>query len=314
MIWRVRGLIVLILMAGCGKDAAAPAPSSPPAPPVALALDAGIDAGPTTDGDNALISAGAEPRQRLAYRFQQGAKVALAIETELERTLPTGEGPLPTMKTEFETEVMAVAADGIGTLRSTVTKVGTVERAGATVDETHVARQAALLQGAVITFRVAPDGTVSDSAITLAARDVTPAMLDEAKAALEPFTRTGKLPTEPVGVGAKWRRTTIESPGGVQIANRAEYEVTAIAGTQVTYRLTATFGGAEHQTVHGPGIAIDVTNIRGAGTGTGTFDLATATTIGEYSQKLELDMTAAGEKATAMLRSGYRAYGLQSAP
>lgn len=312
MIWLVRRLIVLILMAGCGKDAAAPPPSSPP--PATGARDAGIDAGAATDGDNALISAGAEPRQKLAYRFQKGAKVALAIETELERTLPTGEGPLPTMKTEFETEVMDVAADGIGTLRSTVTKVGTVERAGATVDETHVARQAALLQGAVITLRVAPDGTVTDSAITLAARDVTPAMLEEAKAALEPFTRMSKLPAEPVGVGATWRRTTIESPGGVRIANRAEYEVTAIAGTQVSYRLTATFGGADHQTVQGPGIAIDVTNIRGAGTGTGTFDLATATTVGDYAQKLELDMTAAGEKATAMLRSGYRAYGLQSAP
>lgn len=314
MIWLVRRLIVLILVAGCGKDAAAPPASSQSPPPVAGARDAGIDAGAATDGDNALMSAGAEPRQKLAYRFQKGAKVALALETDLERTLPTGEGPLPTMKTEFETEVMDVSADGIGTLRTTVKKVGTVEREGATVDESHVARQAALLVGAVITFRVAPDGTVTDSAISLSARDVTPETTAEAKAALDPFTRMSKLPAEPVGVGAKWRRTTIESPGGVRIANRAEYEVTAIAGTQVTYRLTATFGGAEHQTVQGPGIAIDVTNIRGAGAGTGTFDLATATTIGEYSQKLELDMTAAGEKATAMLRSGYRAYGLQSAP
>jgi hypothetical protein len=312
MIWLVRRLIVLILMAGCGNEAKSPPPSSQPTPPAAR--DAGVAAGLPADADNGLMSPGAEPRQKLAYAFVKGAKVALAIETDLERTLPTGEGPLPTMKTEFETEVMDVAADGTGTLRSTVKKVGTVERAGATVDQSHVARQAALLEGAVITFKVAPDGTVTDSAITLSARDVTPEMTEEAKGALEPFTRMSKLPAEPVGVGAKWRRTSVERPGGVRIANRAEYEVTAIAGTKVTYRLTATFGGAEHQTVQGPGIAIDVTNIRGAGAGSGTFDLATATTIGEYSQKLELDMTAAGEKATAMLRSGYRAYGLQSAP
>lgn len=264
-----------------------------------------------------VLDAGAAPRQRLQHRLTAGTHTVLVVEVDLDRTGPTGDGPLPTLVTTLDVRVESVTGDR-AKLKTTVTKVGASSRDGAAVPTEAIAAQAALLEGAVVTSTVLPDGSISELSVKLPARDVPPDLAAAATRQLSVMEKMAlRLPAAPIGVGGAWRYTVDDAPTGIPVHAQTTVTVTALTATHLTYELTTTLRGDDHR-MQAAGMDLMVTKLAGSGKGKGTVDLTSWAQTSELVQSLAFDMAASGETASASMTQAIRiaspAQGAQSAP
>ena len=239
-----------------------------------------------------IVAPGAEPRRPLRYHFRAGALAKLAVEVDFDRTGPTGSGPLPTMTLALNLEVLAVAADGAATIRTTVTSVDARSRPGANVAREQVLAQADLLVGAVITSTVSPVGATHDTKVTLAARDATADLVAQASAQLRDFEKLAmRLPADPIGVGGSWKYVTRTAPLGSEVTMTTTVTVTSIAGDRIGYTSVTAISGDDHGIVD-HGMRLDIHGIGGTGTATGAFDLASPLSVVASALTLKFEMIA----------------------
>jgi hypothetical protein len=155
------------------------------------------------------------------------------------------------------------------------------------------------IKGLAISTTLAPDGKITDAKLDAGGKQLTAAgqqQYDALAGNLEDLAL--RLPTEPVGAGAKWRSSRQVHRGGLATTATATVEVTKLEGTRLGYAVAIESTGPD-QTVTQAGASVDVKHIHGAGQGTGTIDLATLATTGELALELASEMATQGD-ATPM--------------
>jgi hypothetical protein len=246
-----------------------------------------------------LVSPGVPPLRQLRYALPKGMTVPFEIAMDV--SLVTGGlgGVMPTFVFDLDLTVENVLPDGRMQLRTTITDASARDRPDEKVDAKAVASRVAMIKGLAITATLTPDGKLVDAKVDTDA----PTKLSEANAAqasslTQSFEHIAMpLPTVPVGVGATWTTSRELEQNGMKTTTLNTVELTAIAGDKLTFRLVTEIRGPV-QTVTQQNIAIDVTELSGSGSGSGTLDLAHFVMTGTLDAKLHADMTAQGQKST----------------
>jgi hypothetical protein len=280
----VTRIALVIVIAGACKEKQAPPPASPPRQ--------GIE----------MVHRGAMPHQPLRYQLTRGVRTAVELELDVDMVTPSFQRAMPTTVTVMEVGADEVLADGSAKVRTKILGAMARERPGAEVSLEAVNAQAALLRGVEITGTLTPRGKVQGPRV-------------EASAGVPPKTASGiaalvaqaeevamPLPEPGVGVGATWRvrRDVIEL--GIKMETLTEIEVTSIDGPRVGYVMrTEARGDDQRATIEGT--PVDVTKIRGSGTGKGVIDLSRMVVFGEQSVELGFDVKAMAASGSAQSSS-----------
>lgn len=280
----VTRIALVIVIAGACKEKQAAPPAAPPRQ--------GIE----------MVHRGAMPHQPLRYQLTRGVRTAVELELDVDMVTPTFQRTMPTTVTVMEVGADEVLADGSAKVRTKILRAMARERAGAAVSLEAVNAQAAMLSGVEITGTLTPRGKVQAPRV-------------EASAGVPPKTASGiaalvaqaeevamPLPEPGVGVGATWRvrRDVVEL--GIKMETLTEIEVTSIDGPRVGYVMrTEARGDDQHATIDGT--PVDVTKIRGSGTGQGVIDLSRMVVFGEQSVELGFDVRAMAASGSAQSSS-----------
>lgn len=262
---------------GCGilgDDAAAP--DTEPAPTEATTTTV------MPAGEPTLLDPGAEPRTELRLELAPGTETTLAVTTDLAITQTGGDGrrqrldspPITQWITyaitdlgpdgaEVDLEVVAAFAQAEGT--------GLAPEAVADLDEA-LAGIVGTTGGATITDRGQVEGATFD-----VPDDAPSAVVDQLDAVEAQVAALGPpLPTEPVGVGARWEARAAMPLQGATVRTTTTYTLTSLDGGAVAYeaeiRLEA---GAQDLAIAGldEGTTARLASTSGAGTATGVQQL-----------------------------------------
>lgn len=279
--------LAICLSLACTKNEAPAAPEAEPAP-AAEAEPAPSASGPASSTEateeeppleirasTRLISAGKEPRTALRWRFEEGAKERLEIETKLSTKMPAGESIRPAAIYGLSLEVREVAPDGTAQVAFSVDSLEVGKAAG--MPESQMARMKEALdkmKGKSGTYVVSSRGIVSE------------ARLEGTQAGDEGFERlvrqllqktTIPVPEEAVGPGAQWAVDRSLRDAQIRID-----EVTTVAlgkrkGTSVTLEASVAIRGEEQTITKGAGVpvggSITMKEAKGQGTIKGRWDL-----------------------------------------
>ncbi len=241
-----------------------------------------------------LLGSGAEPRQVIAYALPKGTHTSVELAMDVTVSAGAQGTTLPTFVLTLDEEVVDVLPDHRMKLRTAISDAAVREREGS-LSAAAVATPLEAMKGVAITATLAPDGKISEAALDLGTKQVAPAEQQQLDSLTQSWQDLAmRLPTEPVGVGAKWRSTRQVRRGGMATVSTATVEVTKLDGSKLGYTVAIDTTGAD-QTITESGAAIDVKHIHGGGKGTGTVDLATLAISGELALELASDMSAQGQ-------------------
>ncbi len=265
-------ILALVVFLACKDEK--PPPPPPPQPP--------------HDGLT-LIQPGTPPYQALRYHLTKGTRSASEVVCDTDVKDNGQSGPMPTLVIGLETAVEDVLADGTAKLRVTIVRTSVRDRPGSPVTSDLVRDEATAMQGVVITETLAPDGSLTDSRVEIAA-----ALSDKARAQLDNLTRileqvAMRIPSEPVGVGATWRERRTLPDGGIKAVSETTYTLTSITGSTVAYTSAGLSSGVPHN-LEQDGMKVEVTNTRGHAEAKGSVDLS----------RYAVELTSTSEFATAM--------------
>ena len=264
-----------------GGSAGSAAPAPPPKPEIEL------------------LSPGAEPRQILRYSLAKNATAHLWL--DMTSALDTGDMKTasPPLHVALDVHVDDVLPDGRMKLTATIASltaegdgvgIGNGSSSATSQAAAHAGSAGAELVGLAITSTLSPDGHLTD--VRAADRPLPPAeqaLVPQLLADFEPVAMT--WPTEPVGVGATWRRVLSELHAGpfvlhVDVVN----ELVARSGSAaLSLAFTSQLRG-DDQTVHESGIELTATHIAGSSSGSGTFDLASFAIDAAWTTTMHMDM------------------------
>jgi hypothetical protein len=288
-------IALALVVAACGhRDAPSPTtvdPGSAAAAVSTLLADAAIAAKPRLAGSMTIQVAdlGKEPKQLLRYHLPVGpaAKLVFTIGADF-----MGQR-VPTLTLTTSTQVTSVDPDGTMHLRITID--------GITARDEHDPAAATMLTsrlaqtiGATLTATLDTTGAVNDLHLALAAGKTA----DETDVSMlsQSFSYLAvRVPSDPVGVGARWTHSVSFHGGGLNSIATTTMTVTALAGDTVTLALSTDIGGPK-QTVADDAGTIDVQGIAGTGSGTVTVTLGTLATHAQMSSQLRAAFAAAGSQ------------------
>jgi hypothetical protein len=231
----------------------------------------------------------------LRYTGKAGGKqqVELALDFASTESMGTekNETVLPTIVLVGEAETKAVDKDGRADYAITVSGTDARDVAGARVKSEELKVMLGSLAGLVIGGSVAANGTAGDVTMRVEKPDrLTEGALEMVKLTLPVLPL---LPTEPVGVGAKWQTTTTTKLADkIEVTQVTDYELVAAKGNTWSIQGKTAVSGAD-QDMHGGKIS----SIRGSGTS--ELTLAAGALYPTYKTQLETQFTAS-EKDQSM--------------
>jgi hypothetical protein len=262
---------------------AAPPPPPPPPPEQPKPLDLPIAAPQTS---LKLVKPGTGKKSVLKLAFGTKQHVELALDFSGKQTAPASlggnsEDVAPTLVLPADVELSDVGSDGSAKWKLTVTAVDAKDRAGSKTPTEKFKEQMQGVVGLVISGSVGADGKLGDMAIHLDKAEKT-ALNAVALVKLSLMPMWPQLPTDAIGVGAKW---TVTSP--FKIADKldttqtAEFELVSHKGNQWVINSKIKLAGndfkadehASFQKIGGTG-AIAVTLTDGAAVPQSTSTLA----------------------------------------
>ncbi|HET9627455.1 MAG TPA: DUF6263 family protein [Kofleriaceae bacterium] len=247
--------------------APAPAPTPPPAPPAAppppKPVDVTIPAQQTTVK---LVSAGKGKKEAIHYALKEGTKQAVELALDFSGKQDADEQTVPTIVLAADAETKAVK-DGTAEYTLTVTGVDARSNPGAANVPLDKFRQVLdVLVGLQVNGTVGASGTAGDVVLHM---DKGPRGIEKALELIRvTLPRVPALPTEAVGVGAKWQTTSAAKLADrLDVTQTTDYELVAHKGTTWTIKGTTKVVGKE-QSVE----TAKVTDIAGTGTTEATID------------------------------------------
>jgi hypothetical protein len=253
---------------------------------------------PPPDPSDIVVQApGVAPLRPLRYALAKGTKTTIDLAMDTELHADDMGGAMPTMVATFELDVEDVLPDGRMKLRSTIVDAVARDRDGAKATAISEQNTLAQLKGLAITATLTPEGKLSDAHVDTGDKklpDALTAQLGSLTRSLEQLAMP--LPHEPVGATAKWTSVRQLDLDGMNVTSTSTIDLVSITDGQLAYRMKTVMVGPDQQVTRG-GLAMDVTNLHGTGTGEGKVDLAKLATTGTFENELQTDMTAAGEKS-----------------
>ena len=241
--------------------AAAPPPAPPPPPPGPV--DVKIPALQTTVK---LVSAGKGKREAIRYAVKEGSKQSVELSLDFTGKQNSEESTVPTIVLAADAETKAVK-DGTAEYTMTVTSTDARSNPGSEQIPLDKFRQVlGVLVGLQIGGTLGANGTAGDVTLHM---DHPPARIEQALELIRvTLPRVPTLPTEPVGVGAKWQATTnTKVADRLDVTQVTDYEVVAHKGTTWTIKGTTKVAGQD-QNVE----TAKVSDISGTGTTEATID------------------------------------------
>jgi hypothetical protein len=255
---------------------------------------------PPTDGIE-LVQPGNEPRHALRYKLAPGAVTALEVATDLDAKLADLDAMLPTLVLGVDLMATTVEPDGTARMKLTVVTGKAVSRSEADAPAMPVMeRQAKQLVGMVVTYTLSPIGEIKETKVEETGRDLSEPMQEQTRTLLQASEQLAMtLPDKPIGVGAIWKHRRTMKQNQLTVVTVTMVEVTAIDGDVLAFKSTMEMTGAD-QTLAQGSATMQVTRVGGAGTGTGTFDLAKAIVTGETRASMGFEIIAEPPRPTKM--------------
>lgn len=239
-------------------------------------------------GGVVLESAGQMPWERLHFAPVAGKVTTVEQTQQMSMTMTVnGQGaPVPATSTVTTTRSAVRGPDEQGNMRVRNEIIGMEMVGGAATVQSSVVDS---LQGMATEMVVSPEGKIVGVEVTNAA-DPTMAQLVEqiAKGAAQNLSQ---FPSEPVGIGARWRLEYDISVAGMSLLAETTNTLRSHDGNTVVIDVeTSIQRGNSAFNFPGmpPDVIVEIGNLVGNGTGTMTLDLATLASTGE--QKMTVDM------------------------
>ncbi|MFB9312662.1 hypothetical protein [Nocardioides plantarum] len=199
--------------------------------------DTGSAATPTAVGDRPLVEvldAGADDRRVLAFDPAPDSSSEATIEVAQRVSRDQEPTVVPPVSIPFTSKVTGVdRADGDSDATLTTTQTydrPTVDATGSSSSAVRDVEQAlSSLAGTTSTLVVRPDGTTVEAASGVPAADSVDAQVRELVAV---------LPSEAVGIGARWTATSVDQVDGAVVDQVATYALTALDGDAYEIEVT----------------------------------------------------------------------------
>ncbi len=256
-----------------------PKPAPPPVDPLAVEL----------------TSPGAEPRRIVRYAIAKGTKVPLELAIDATMMMGNLGGPIPTQVFELQIGVDDVMPDGSMQVHTTIVDAHARETAESKVDTAALEARLLAVKGLAFTGTLSPDGRLVGAHLDSAGKTLPSEIAQQVDTLMQSFEHIAMpLPRQPIGVGAKWKTTRELEQNGMKTTTINVVDVTALEGEKLSFHLQTELHGLDQTVVMGT-TPIDVTNLGGTGSGSGTIDLAHFTMTGELDAKMHATMTTQGE-------------------
>lgn len=250
------------------KEAAKPATPPPEADSVAKSQDIKppAPAGPVEIKIPApqttvkVVSEGKGKKQPLRYTAKQGAKQSVEVAMDFAGKQDTDEQIVPTIVLIGEAETRTVDKDGGAEYTLTVTGTDARAVAGSAVPAEQLKTVLGALTGLTIAGKRGANGVAGD--LTLRIEHPPEHAGDALGLIRETFPALPVLPTQPVGVGARWQSTTVAKLADkLDITQVTDYEVVAHDGATWKIKGTTKVTGKDQDIEHAK-----ISSITGNGT------------------------------------------------
>lgn len=259
-------------------EAPAEKPAEPPKPtgPVEVKISA-----PQTTVK--LVSAGKGKKEQLRYTPKQGNKQQVELALDFGGKQDTDEELIPTIVLTGEAETTTVDKDGSEyTLK--VTGFDARDVKGAQIPADKFKQALGSLTGLTIGGKLASNGVPGET--TLRIEQPQEHAADSLELIRQTLPSLPVLPTEAVGVGAKWQATsTLKIADRLEVTHTTDYELVAHKGATWTIKGTTKVSGADQDVEGGKISGI-------SGTGTSEATIADGTLYPTYKTSLETQFKA----------------------
>jgi len=258
-------------VANTPADAASPADAAPATAPTEANAEAATVA---------VISAGSGAKKELRYNFQANRKRAFTMEMTITSASETNgqKGPSPPpigMALEGSSQTLTVGPKLVQR-ETTFLNVSATSKDLPPEMAQQMNAQFALLKGTQLIESVTPYGEVANLQLKDPSR-LNPAVLGLIQSLKDGMTNAFiPLPSEAVGVGAKWKSTNTITATGMAITQTNEVELLSLEGSKAEVKLTFA-QSAPAQEIKDPRLPpeakIQLLSLKGGGTGTMKLDL-----------------------------------------
>lgn len=231
------------------EEAKATPPPAKPEPPPTVTVDRPIDVPKST---LKLVKGGSGKKAVLKLAAAQGTKqhVDLLLDFLQKTDAPADVGGsqqeiVPTVVLASDVEVGEVGSDGTAKFTVTVSGTDAKDRAGAMMSGADFkAQKMGDVTGLTVTGSVSPNGQAGPMTMHLEKADArAKALTDLIRLLLAPLWP--QLPTEPIGVGAKWTVSTpVKIVDQLDATQTVEYEVVSHKGSAWELKGTVKIAGA----------------------------------------------------------------------
>jgi hypothetical protein len=193
-----------------------------------------------------IVSDGKGKKQALRYTPKQGAKQAVEVAMDFAGKQDTDEQIVPTIVLIGEAETRSVDKDGGAEYTLTVTGTDARTVVGAAIPAEQLKTVLGALNGLTIAGRRGANGIAGD--LTLRIEHPPEHAGDALGLIRETFPAMPVLPTQPLGVGAKWQSTTnAKLADKLDVTQVTDYELVAHDGATWKIRGTTKVTGKDQE-------------------------------------------------------------------
>lgn len=239
-----------------------------------------------------LLKAGAEPKQKVRYKFKQDAEY-ISVKMKMGMAMSIGGQALPKQDMPGIVQTISVepiaVKDGVMDYKYTLSKMD-IEPGG---NPLVVSKMKESIRGIV---GMTGKGRVDDRGFSEGAEiefppEATPELIMQIKGFNDTMSRlSAPLPDEPIGVGAEWKVVLPIGMNGIAMKGVNTYTVTAIEGDIVKTTVVSTME-AKDQKLDDPNLppqaSVTIDSIKGGGDGTVNFNLASMSPVSKMTIELK---------------------------
>ena len=191
-----------------------------------------------------IVSDGKGKKQALRYTPKQGAKQAVEVAMDFTGKQDADEQIVPTIVLIGEAETRTVDKDGGAEYTLTVTGTDARNIAGAAIPADKLKTVLGALNGLIIAGKRGANGVAGDLTMRI---EHPPEHAGDALGLIrETFPALPVLPTQPLGVGAKWQSTTNSKVADkLEVTQVTDYELVAHNGATWTIKGTTKVSGKD---------------------------------------------------------------------
>ncbi len=296
-----------------------PVTGAPPTPPSTTAptnADGTLSSAPGGAGEIplpftvTLLGSGAQPHKALSYRFSKGAVLKFSADMAVDTTRTVDGQPdpsVPAVKLSMAGTTETVELNqNTATLRSTFANITPSAEGVPEFMKEQMLAEYAQLSGIQLIGAVQSNGQVMGMEVVQGALmnpQVVALMQNLQDTLAKGFL---PLPTEPVGVGAKWKAETSIQGQGLSGKETTEITLTAVRGDKLSLLLNFS-QSADPQRIDAaglpPGAQVELLEMSGQGKGSMSVDLVTLETESKLDISMKLDTRVSGVGTPAPVQS-----------